>query len=500
MSGLDTLFDEDQRLRLEQQQGGSASPAQFAQQAGSGLLDEPENEATDASPAADDAQTAPTAAPEAESAPKEPPAPAPSLLKQVQAGQITRPALDAAFGPPPTPQNEPGGSAKLADAPGIDWKGLSDRLASARTRAGTAKTVQTVFANAANPGRYVEDTHAGDEDVAAAEDEIKIAQAKAAEEKTGAKSQADAAELARRRDLDQWKEMADRMKLTDAAQKEGDLSKEKERTYRDKAAEEQAARSEREANGEIDRKKKEAEIAHLAAEDKKLGRVPVAKPSKVVAAGEEMSKIEEGKPETVPADIRQTVVDLSRGVGKMPEAGSRNGQRTLEALKRFKPGADPTDFEAYQKVKLATATDPALLAIKVAREHLGEARRVLSDNFDTQALNKIHKALNEGSGGTDFTAPETALLVAAHEVSNVYGIGDQTGKELIEKLLDPTQGPKQLKERLAMIDALVAGKERGFTSRQADYAPKTGAAKEGDEKALPSGAIAVYRGGKWVKK
>ncbi len=544
---LDTLLDEDQRQRLEQQRGGSASPAQFAQQAGSGQLEDDESTTPAAQSPADGAQwrpdwqngatddpqadfpapsgdeTAQPPAPVAEAPPAAAQTPAQDLLKQVQGGQITHPAVDAAFGSPPAPKTEPNGSAKLAAAPGIDWKGLSDRLALARQHDQSSKLRDNVLTNLSsvlNPRARVD---SGANETAGAEDDFKIAQAKAAEEKTGAKSQADAAELARRRELDQWKEMADRMKLTESAQKEGDLSKEKERTYRDKAAEEQAARSEREATGEANRKKMALETELL---QKKLAAFGQPRPGAGVKAkaAEEKAKKGEENVATAADEIMNGQMTTDDLKGRDPEFRKAV---TTELYKRdpkfslHKAQLFNNQISEYYDAKPGSA-GATLQATRTARDHLQLMKEQAAklDNSDSRSLNTIkQKFANELGFNTTAEALgafKTGQITTGSELASAYNHATEGGHKAYEMILDPTTPPKvaaaqfdmitkQMDERMSEREAPLRAlaQSPGHHKMIDELFPKasaSGTAKEGDESKLSSGVPIVYRNGKWVKK
>jgi hypothetical protein len=166
---------------------------------------------------------------------------------------------------------------------------------------------------------------------------------------------------------------------------------------------------------------------------------------------------------------------IAEGRMEAPKAASKFGADVLKYVVAYKPDFDATRFGNYAAVGKAQATGKDKMAIKVAREHLATAKRLIPANYDTRGLNRIKQAFVSGTGGDQLTPFETAVLVAAHEVARVYGIEDQTGKQLIEHLLDPTQSPQQLRARLATTDELIAGKERGLEEQLGAVAP-TGAA------------------------
>ncbi len=462
---LDTELEEDRRRRLEQ---SPASDAQMAQMAGTGELDDPEP-TPDVAPEADSGdQAASPPAPVAENAPESKPTSAVELLAQVKRGQISRPAVDAAFGPPPTPQNEPGASVfapKMAEAPGIDWKGLSDRLASARSGAASAKTRQNVFANTGNAGKYVEDTRAGDDDVAAAGDEMKIAQAKAAEEKTGAKSQADAAELARRRDLDKWKEMADRMKLTDAAQKEGDLSKEKIRERQNKEAEDQAKRSAAD-EAAANKKKSDDDRAGLDREKFEWAKAHPKGGGKVAAPPAPV--LHEGDLDKVPEDIRPQVAAAIKGQAPIPPAATKNPtqQRIRAFVFQVKPDIDEGAYARRNATVQHMANEGDIRALPVAIHHLDLARKAIEStpedvSFDSPTLNRMAQAVITGTGGTEFVGPNFGLKVAGDEVAAVYGANTEKKAEAIGKLFDPHATKAQKLRVIEEANRYIGGKVEG---------------------------------------
>ncbi len=522
---LDTLLDEDQRRRLEQQQG-TASAGEMDQMAGSGLLEDDSGPPPDAPPAPSGDETAPPPAPEAETAPQGSQTPAQDLLKQVQGGQISRPALDKAFGPPPTPQNEPGAQVfapKMGDAPGIDWKGLSDRLAAARQRDSASKQSDNWLTNIAsvlNPRAHVD---SGSNETAGVEDELKLAQAKqkmadeqAQAEGRGAKATNDAAELARRRESDSWREMADRMKLTDAAQKEGDQSKEKERTYRDKAAEEQAARSEREANGEVERKLKQAQID-------KLNRVPTGPRAKATAAAEKAKKGEENVT-TAADEIMSGQMSTDDLKGRDPEFRKAVTSEIYKRDPKFsfhKAQLFNNQISEYYDAKPGSA-GATLQATKTARDHLQLMKEQAAklDNSDSRTLNTIkQKFANELGFNTvaeALGAFKTGQITTGSELATAYNHATEGGHKAYEMILDPTTPPKvaaaqfdmitkQMDERMSEreLPLRALAQTPGHHKMIDELFPKasaSAAAKEGDEKDLPSGAKAVYRNGKWVKK
>ncbi len=529
---LDTLLDEDQRRRLEQQQG-TASAGQMDQMAGSGLLEDDETTPPDAPPAPSGAETAPPPAPEAETAPQGSQTPAQDLLKQVQGGQISRPALDKAFGPPPTPQNEPGAQVfapKMADAPGIDWKGLSDRLAAARQRDSASKQSDNWLTNIAsvlNPRAHVD---SGSNETAGVEDELKLAQAKQkmADEQAqaagrGAKATTDAAELDRRRKADQLKEDMERAGLTSKYQFEGDREKEAIRKRQNDEAEKQAARSRQD---DLDKQKAAmdaANIEHTKAETAKLNRVPTGPGAKATAAAEKAKKGEENV--TTAADEimngQMTTDDLKGRDAEFRKAVTTELYKRDPKFSLHKAQLFNNQISEYYDAKPGSA-GATLQATKTARDHLQLMKEQAAklDNSDSRTLNTIkQKFANELGFNTvaeALGAFKTGQITTGSELATAYNHATEGGHKAYEMILDPTTPPKvaaaqfdmitkQMDERMSEreLPLRALAQTPGHHKMIDELFPKasaSGAAKEGDESKLSSGVPIIYRGGKWVKK
>ncbi len=237
---FDTSLEEDQKARFDPR---TASDAQLRQMAGMGQPEPIPNATGDAVP---EPLGLDEPMPTAQDAGAPPPVAAPGpqtpvdLLAQVRQGQISRPALDKAFGPPPTPQNEPGAALAqpgAGSAQGLDWKGLADRLSAARGRQSGLKNYDNTLNNinsVLNP--HFKSDSGGDDEVAGAEDELKLAQAKQTMETQAAQEGDRKAQLQRQNAGDEWRQIHERMQLTQSAQLAADKAKaeaEKEKYERD---------------------------------------------------------------------------------------------------------------------------------------------------------------------------------------------------------------------------------------------------------------------------
>ncbi len=499
----DTQLEEDQRRRLDQQVG-SASDAEMAQMGGA---PQPEwspdwrNGAPDEPPApveaASDAETAQPPGPVPKSGPQSKPATVVELLAQVKAGQLSRPAIDTAFGPPPTPRNEPGAQTfapKLGDSTGIDWKGLSDRLKQAHGEAGRRRGEQNFFANVGNTGKYVTDERLGSDDVAAAEDELKLGQAKqkmsdeqAAAEGRTAKAQTDAAELARRRDLDSWREMADRMKLTSAAQGAADKNK----------SEAEKAKTAAEAKA-VEDQRKEQEFAEKTRLDQSLidernrkhvpgsGLGPKAK-----AAADKAAKATENV-DTAADEIhdgRMTTMDLK---GRDPEfrkavtvaMNKKYPEDSLAKHQRFNEA-----YDEYATAKPGTAGG-RLQASKTAMEHIGQMAEQFKKlgNGDSEAINSLKNRLavqmGFGSAGDALKAFEAGTAVTAGETAGAYGANTEGGHENFAKIFSPNTKPSQAAAAMEMIREQMATRNRQADAALRQFAQSPGQHKLIDELGL----------------
>ncbi len=477
---LSTEYDDEERARLE-------APPPL------GMPEVPADEPSAPVEAASGDETAQPPGPVAESAPESKPATAVELLAQVKAGQLSRPAIDTAFGPPPTPQDEPGAQTfapKLGDSAGIDWKGLSDRLSAARDRQASLKTHDNVLNNinsVLNP-RFHSDS--GDGGVAGVEDELKLGQAKqkmsdeqAAAEGRTAKSQTDAAELARRRDLDSWREMADRMKLTSAAQ--GASDKNKSEAEKAKTAAEEKAVADQLHEAQL----QETTRHNVATEGNSAKAIEARGKKKGGGPAGPMPK--EGDIDSVPEDMRETVRAIGEKRAKPPDPGSRFGQKVLGYVLAVYPHLDTTEFGAYRAAKDKLAVNTELQALETARNHLRRARGNIPDNMDSPTANKIRQAILTGVGADTLTPFETDVKVAADELAHAYGNNSETGRATIEHLLAPNQSKPQLEARLNEAEELLTGKMGGLTHSVTRFNVPGGADAFKDAAAQPEAEVTV---------
>ena len=235
----------------------------------------------------------------------------------------------------------------------------------------------------------------------------------------------------------------------------------------------EALENERLRKAGFDEKKLEEDIRHHKATEKKPGMKgpPV--------------KIEAGKLDTVPErrpGYRELVKGIAEGRVEAPKAAARFGAEIISDVLAYKPDFDATRFGAYKKVVEGQSTDKSKLAIDVAASHLEEAERLIPENYDPKMLNRVKNAFLTGSGAEDLSAFELAMLSSAHEIAKTFGIEDQTGKQAIEQMFDPTQSPQQLRARIAQARKLMAGKIEGFKRQRDAVAPlgSTPAATHGE--------------------
>lgn len=496
----------------------------------------------------DEAETAPPPAPAPESAPQPKPATAVDLLAQVKQGQVTRPALDAAFGPPKTPPNEPGASAfppKMGEAQGLDWKGLADRLSAARNRQASLKTHDNVLNNinsVLNP-RFHSDS-GGDAEVAGAEDELKLGQAKqkmgdeqAAAEGRTAKSQTDAAELERRRQADNWKRIADGLnrtdKRTDVAAKEagveatkkteGDSLEATKAAYLDTAEGKRSGLTPEKLAGVKTLKDFQLLTSNIDAAPKPHGTGPGLKAK---AAADKAAKATENV-DTAADEIhdgRMTTMDLK---GRDPEfrkavtvaMNKKYPEDSLAKHQRFNEA-----YDEYASAKPGTAGG-RLQASKTAMEHIGQMAEQFKklDNGNSEAINSLKNKLavemGFGSAGDAVKAFEAGTAVTAGETAGAYGANTEGGHEHFAKIFSPNTKPSQAAAAMEMIREQMATRNRQADAALRQFAQSPGqhkmidelglvqksadgkaSPKEGDESKLASGVPIVFRGGKWVKK
>ncbi len=439
---------------------------------------------------ADDLQAPPEAAsgdetaqppgPVAEGAPQSKPATTVELLAQVKAGQLSRPAIDTAFGPPPTPQNEPGAQTfapKLGDSAGIDWKGLSDKLSAARDRQSSLKTHDNVLNNinsVLNP-RFHSDS--GDGGVAGAEDEVKLSEAKQADAEKQRAAMASGDELKRRAEADQWRRFDAGLNGVSAAQAAADKAKgdaEKEKL----AAEGRAMTGDRE-----DQKMRETQRQHdLEHEDRLAGmgsreKLAAAKAKK--GSGPPAPVLNEGELDKVPADIRPQVRAAIETQSPIPSAATKNPtqQRIRAYVFQVKPDMDEGAYARRNATVQHMANEGDIRALPVAMHHIDLARKAIestpeSVTFESPMLNRMAQSVITGAGGTEFVGPNFGLKVAGDEVAAVYGANTEKKAEAIGKLFDPHATKAQKLAVLDEAERYIAGKVEGAQESIARVDPK----------------------------
>ena len=507
---LDTGLEEDWKRRLEPQ---TASDAELAQMAGAPQPDEEEDLPAlpvNESPGVPSAQA------------EEPPKAASSavdLLAQVKAGQLSKPALAAAFGPPPMPAPDDGSG----NASGVDWKGLAGRLGMARGQDESTSLRNSVYGginSVLNPhwgGREKEG-----QATAAAEDELRLAKSKQDMGIRGAQEADRRSELGRRTAAD---------KLRAEMAQAGFLSREEAAKAKAKADRE---KSERDAEAKaVEDQRKEVELGQrgklIDAQVRHLDRPPAVKPGKPVPVPEPVLKA--GELDGVPADIRPQVAAIINLQAPVPTVTTRDPEqkKIRKILYQVKPDFDESAYNRKASGLLHITNAKDTTALPVAIHHLDLAEKAINDTpegaqFDSPTMNRMYQSVIAGTGGEEFVGPRFGLKVAADEVAAVYGANTEGGREAIAKMFDPSASKKQRLEVIRNARQYIAGKLAGGqenidridptgSSHFSLMTPSVRAAlgegetkapgagpKEGDEKTLSSGATAIYRNGKWVKK
>lgn len=216
------------------------------------------------------------------------------------------------------------------------------------------------------------------------------------------------------------------------------------------------------------------------------------KPEKTKAP---IARIKAGDIGSVPerrAGYRELVKAIAEGRAEAPKAASRFGSEVVSDVLAYKPDFDATRFGAYKKVVEQQAGGKDVVAIDVAREHLGTAKSLIPRNASPQFVNRIKQAIASGTGDPEFKPFIAAATVAAHELAKVYGIEDQAGKAMVEHQLAAAQSPEQLVAVFTTFEELIAGKQRGLERQRARVAP-SGEPPPTGEKKTPSGKPYVKR-------
>jgi hypothetical protein len=188
-----------------------------------------------------------------------------------------------------------------------------------------------------------------------------------------------------------------------------------------------------------------------------------------------VTKVKAGEIDTVPQQFREVVRAIAEGRAEAPKPGSRFGADLLKYVVAYKPDFDATRYGAYKKVVEQQAAGKDVVAIDVAREHLGTAKSLIPKNASPQFVNRVKQAIASGTGDPEFAPFIAAATVAAHELAKVYGIEDQAGKAMVEHQMSAAQSPEQLAAVFTTFEELIAGKQRGLERQLAAKAP-TGSA------------------------
>ena len=148
--------------------------------------------------------------------------PAVALLERVKGGDVDRESFDRAFPPMPEagPSAPPMSEARGGSQP--DWKGMSERLKMARTKQHGAKFADDMYTGTLgvlNPHYRSNSAATADSDVAAAGDELTLAKARHGMELADSAEADRKAKISRRVKGDEWREMAERMRMVDKAQR-----------------------------------------------------------------------------------------------------------------------------------------------------------------------------------------------------------------------------------------------------------------------------------------
>ncbi len=409
-------------------------------------------------PAPSGDETAPPPAPVAETPPESQPATAVDLLAQVKRGQISRPAVDAAFGPPPTPRNEPGASAfppKMGEAQGVDWKGLADRLASARQRDdSTGRNNALLSSSVLGAPLKLADGH----ETAGAEDEMKIAQAKAAEGDKFAARAAQAAEAKRRAEHDDWTRFDAGLKGVTAAQKDADRAK--------ADAEKAKLESEHQAVGDQRLEQTLAEtIRHNQAMEGNAGKAIDAR-AKKTAGGGLKAKAAAEKAAKAATNVDTMIDGIYEGTIDPADLGTRSNEFKQDfetAMARKHPGFSMSkagqlfrQLNEYADAKAGSA-GATLQATKTAYSHLKLMRDQFAklDNGDSRTINELRQRFANQLGFSDVSAALGAVkagnVTTGSELATTYNHATEGGHKAYEAILDPATPPKVAAAQFEMI-------------------------------------------------
>lgn len=201
------------------------------------------------------------------------------------------------------------------------------------------------------------------------------------------------------------------------------------------------------------------------------------KQSKDAQLAQKVGAVKPGDISTVPPEHRDVVAAIADGRLKAPEAANRYGGDVLHYVMAFKPDFDSTKFGAYKKVIEQQATAKDIVAVDVAREHLGTAKSLIPKNADMRWFNRFKQQLAAGTGDPEFTKFMTAATVSAHETARAYGVEDQEGKRELLHLLDGAQSPEQLHAAFDTFEELMAGKQKGVRKQREAFEPDSVKAK-----------------------
>ena len=169
--------------------------------------------------------------------------------------------------------------------------------------------------------------------------------------------------------------------------------------------------------------------------------------------------------------LRALVHSLLDGYPLPSNIDRKTKTQALELVYQINPKYDPTRGSAYEKVALHQATDPSVMALDVAREHIKTAKAAIPKNADTQYINRIKQAVASGSGDPEFKPFVVASETAAHEIARINNIGDQQGKEAVLHQLDAAQSPAQLNAAFDTFEELMKGKQHGLQRQREKVAP-----------------------------